>query len=205
MLQTLADCRHPVSIITKSALIERDLDILASMAKQQLAEVSVSITSLDNDLTRRLEPRAASPARRLKTIAALAAAGVPCGVMMAPIIPAVTDSEIETLLAAAAKAGAVGAGYVLLRLPHELKTIFADWLQTHLPLRANKVLAQLTRAHGGQVYNPKFFARHRGEGPLAQLVARRFERAKNKHGLGKPRRPLRTDLFCPPAAAGRLL
>ncbi|MGI9337950.1 MAG: PA0069 family radical SAM protein, partial [Gammaproteobacteria bacterium] len=133
MLMLLAECRHPVSLITKSALIERDIDILAKMARDNLVEVAVSITSLDADLTRKLEPRAANPARRLNIIRHLSDAGIPVIVMMAPIIPAITDGEIETLLAAAAENGARGAGYVVLRLPHELKEVFRAWLQTHMP------------------------------------------------------------------------
>lgn len=203
MLEVMAECRHPVSLITKSALIERDLDLLQTLARQQLVDVAVSITSLDADLTRRLEPRAANPMRRLKIIERLTAAGIPCTVMMAPIIPAVTDNEIESLLAAAAKAGVVGAGYVVLRLPHELTEVFEHWLRAHLPLRADKVLAQLRDIHGGRGYDPTFFKRHRGQGILAELIARRFERAREQFGLTRRRRlPLRCDLFCPPRPDG---
>ena len=197
-LETLADCHHPVSLITKSALIERDLDLLGEMAKENLVEAAVSITSLDATLTRKLEPRAAAPARRLKIIERLAFAGVPTTVLMAPVIPAVTDGEIESLLTAAANAGAVGAGYVILRLPYELKEVFAGWLQTHMPLRAKKVMAQVRNLHGGRDYNPQFFARHRGGGILAQLIHQRFEKAKKRTGLQHPRRQLRCDLFRPP-------
>ena len=199
MLEVLADCRHPVSLITKSALIERDLDIIADMAKQGLADAAVSITSLDNTLTRRLEPRAAAPARRLKIIERLAAAGVPTTVMMAPIIPAVTDDEIESLLQAAANAGARNAGYIMLRLPHELKEVFSGWLQTHMPLRAEKVMAQLRAMHGGRDYNPTFFTRQRGSGVLAALVASRFEKARRRFGLRHRHEHLRCDLFRPPS------
>ncbi len=199
MLEVLAECRHPLSLITKSALIERDLDILAEMASARLAEVAVSLTSLDAALTRKLEPRAASPQRRLKIIRNLSDAGVPVTVMMAPVIPAVTDGEIESLLAAAAEAGAAGAGYVVLRLPHELKEVFAGWLREHLPLRAEKVMAQVRALHGGKDYNPEFFARHRGKGALADLIAARFARAKRRCGLERRlKNPLRCDLFRPP-------
>lgn len=174
MLQTLSDSGHPVSLLTKSALIERDIDILQDMARRNLAEVGISLTSLDNTLTRRMEPRAAAPARRLKTIATLAQAGIPVNVMMAPIIPALTDHEIESLLAAAAQAGATSAGYVILRLPRELVQIFEQWLQSHLPLRAKKIMAQVRQLHGGKNYDPTHFRRHRGTGVLAQLIARRF-------------------------------
>ena len=202
MLEVLAEARHPVSLITKSALIERDLDIITDMAKDNLVETAVSITSLDADLTRKLEPRAASPARRLRVIRALAEVGAPVSVLMAPIIPAATDGEIESLLQAAAEAGATGAGYVVLRLPHELREVFADWLAAHMPLRAQKVMAQVRELHGGKDYNAKFFARHRGTGVLADLIAARFARAKKRFGLDHSRLGrLRCDLFRPPSPA----
>ena len=202
MLEVLAEARHPVSLITKSALIERDLDIITDMAKDNLVETAVSITSLDADLTRKLEPRAANPARRLRVIRALAEAGAPVSVLMAPIIPAATDGEIESLLQAAAEAGATGAGYVVLRLPHELREVFADWLAAHMPLRAQKVMAQVRELHGGKDYNAKFFARHRGTGVLADLIAARFARAKKRFGLDHSRLGrLRCDLFRPPSPA----
>ncbi|MGI9298668.1 MAG: PA0069 family radical SAM protein [Gammaproteobacteria bacterium] len=206
MLEVLAECRHPVSLVTKSALIERDLDILAPMAKDGLAEAAVSLTSLNPELTRKLEPRAAAPMRRLKTIRNLAAAGVPTSVLLAPIIPAVNDGEIESLLAAAAEAGAAAAGYVVLRLPHELKEVFREWLETHMPQRAQKVMSQVRDLHGGRDYNPEFFARHRGRGVLADLIARRFAAARRRHELDAPRQiPLRSDLFRPPPDAQRTL
>ena len=200
MLELLAECRHPVSLITKSALIERDVDILADMAKNNLAEAAISITSLDATLTRQLEPRAAAPARRLKMITTLAAAKIPTTILMAPIIPAINDTEIESLLAAAADAGAKNAGYVVLRLPHELVGVFRQWLQVHMPQRAKKVMTQVQSLHGGQDYNAEFFARHRGRGVLAELIARRFAAARRRHQLAPPRQsPLRCDLFCPPS------
>ena len=220
MLEVLAACRHPVSLVTKSALIERDLDILTALAKDNLIAVAVSITSLDANLTRKLEPRAASPARRLKIIRNLSAAGVPVSVLVAPVIPAVNDGEIESLLAAAADNGATGAGYVALRLPHELKTVFRQWLEAHLPQRAEKVLAQVRALHGGKDYEPQFFNRHRGRGVLAELIARRFAVARRRHGLDSPREfavarrhgldstdetVLREDLFRPPPGAQRKL
>lgn len=204
MLEILAECRHPVSLITKSALIERDLDILADMAKNCLVAAFVSITSLNPELTRKLEPRAAAPARRLKIIRNLADAGVPVSVLLAPIIPAITDGEIESLLAAAAKSGAAGAGYVVLRLPHELKEVFRQWLEAHMPLRAEKVMAQIRALHGGKDYEPQFFTRHRGRGVLAELIARRFAAARRRFGLDLPRHAeLRRDLFRPPPCAQR--
>lgn len=202
LLEILAECRHPVSLITKSALIERDIDILRDMARQQLVDTAVSITSLDNDLTRRLEARAAAPQRRLKIIETLAAAGIPVTVLMAPIIPAVTDSEIETLLQAAAAAGASSAGYAILRLPHELSSVFRDWLHTHLPQRAEKVIAQLRSIHGGRDYNSTLFIRHRGQGTFADFIEQRFDGARRRNGLNKRRRqPLRCDLFLPPVSS----
>lgn len=202
MLEVLAECRHPVSLITKSALIERDLDILADMASQNLVEAAVSLTSMDADLTRKLEPRAANPLRRLKIIKTLSDAGIPVTALMAPIIPALTDSEIEKLLEKAAQAGARGAGYVVLRLPHELKEVFAEWLAEHFPLRAEKVMSQVRDLHGGKDYNPEFFARHRGRGVLANLIAGRFEAARRRFGLDRPRMlSLRCDLFRPPTGA----
>ena len=202
MLEILHECRHPVSLITKSALIERDLDLLAAMARQSLAEATVSITSLDADLTRKLEPRAATPARRLKIINNLSAAGIPTTVLMAPIIPSLTDGEIESLLAAAAKAGAENAGYVVLRLPHELKIVFRQWLEAHMPQRAQKIMSQVRDLHGGQDYCPEFFTRHSGRGALSELIARRFTVARRRYGLDSPRRSLlRCDLFRPPLTA----
>ena len=199
MLEVLAEARHPVSLITKSALIERDLDIIADLARDNLVSTAVSITSLDADLTRKLEPRAANPNRRLRVIRALADIGAPVSVLMAPIIPAVTDGEIESLLQAAAESGASGAGYVVLRLPHELREVFADWLSAHMPLRAKKVMAQVRDLHGGKDYNPQFFARHKGSGALANLIAARFARAKKRFGLDNARiGRLRCDLFRPP-------
>ena len=200
MLEVLAEARHPVSLITKSALIERDLDIIADLARDNLVSTAVSITSLDSDLTRKLEPRAANPNRRLRVIRALADIGAPVSVLMAPIIPAVTDNEIESLLQAAAESGASGAGYVVLRLPHELREVFADWLTAHMPLRAKKVMAQVRDLHGGKDYNPQFFARHKGSGALANLIAARFARAKKRFGLDNARiGRLRCDLFRPPS------
>ena len=204
ILEVLAACRHPVSLITKSALIERDLPLLKEMAESGLVEAAVSITTLDSTLSRRLEPRAANPARRLKVIERLAAAGIPVTVLMAPIIPAVNDGEIEALLAAAGKAGACRAGYVILRLPHELREVFRDWLRTHLPMRAEKVMQQLRDMHGGQDYRPQFFARHKGSGVFAELIAKRVRRAARLAGMEGGRAVLRTDLFVPPAVDGQL-
>lgn len=206
MLEVLAECRHPVSLITKSALIERDLDLLSDMAADHLVHAAVSLTSLNAALTRKLEPRAASPARRLKIVRNLSDAGVPVSVLIAPVIPAVNDAEIESLLSAAAQAGAKSAGYVALRLPHELKEVFRQWLTTHMPDRAQKVISQIQSLHGGKDYNAQFFTRHTGSGAFAELIAQRFAAARRRFGLHSPRRaPLRCDLFRPPPGAQQSL
>jgi DNA repair photolyase len=206
VLEVLARCRHPLTIVTKSAAVVRDLDLLAPMARQNLARVAISVTTLDSDLARRLEPRAAAPHRRLQAIRQLSAAGVPTAVMIAPIIPALTDHELERILEAAAAAGASSAGYVLLRLPHEVKELFEDWLRAHAPGRAAHVLSLVRQCRGGRLYDASFGRRMRGEGPYAQLIERRFAAARRRLvGLAVETRPLRTDLFEPPGGAGRQL
>lgn len=204
ILQVLARYRHPVSVITKSALIERDVDLLAEMAGQGLVCVMVSVTTLQPDLARRLEPRAASPARRLEAIRRIAAAGVPVGVLFAPLIPALNDHEMEAVLAAARDAGASSAGSVLLRLPHELKDLFTDWLARHAPGRAEHVLSLLAQMRGGRLNDPRFGSRMRGEGVLAELHARRLEQARRRLGLDRQGPALRCDLFLPPRRQGEL-
>lgn len=199
LLEVMQETRHPVSVITKNALILRDLDLLSALAQQGLVRVYVSVTSLDAGLSQVLEPRASAPHRRLQTIARLRAAGVPVGVMVAPLIPFVNDDEMEAILGQVAEAGAEWAGYVMLRLPHEVKDLFRDWLQTHLPLRAERVMAALQQMRGGRDNDPRFGARMSGQGTLAQLLRRRFELACARHGLNQgERRPLRCDLFQPP-------
>jgi DNA repair photolyase len=205
ILEVLARCRHPVTIVTKSAGVVRDLDLLAPMAREHLARVAVSVTTLDRDLARRLEPRAAAPGRRLEAIRELSAAGVPTAVMVAPIIPALTDHEIETILRAAAAAGASSAGYVLLRLPHEVKELFGDWLSAHAPERAGHVLSLVRQCRSGRLYDATFGRRMRGEGPYAELIERRFAAAKRRLGLGAGSTALRTDLFAPPGGNDRQL
>ena len=202
ILELLAACRHPLTITTKSALVERDLDLLAPMARAALVRVYVSVPTLDERLARRLEPRAPSPARRIQTLAALAAAGVPCGVMVAPVVPALTDAGIENVLETAARAGARTAGWVLLRLPWELRPLFEAWLERHVPLRASHVLSLLRALRAGQVNDPRFGTRMTGEGPYAELLARRFALACRRFGLaGRDAPPLETRLFRPPAGA----
>jgi DNA repair photolyase len=200
ILAVLARCRHPVTIVTKSALIVRDLDLLTDLAKDQLVSVMVSVTALTNEIKRTLEPRTASPAARLRVIEQLSEAGVPVGVLVAPVIPAITDHEMEEILSAAKAAGASRAGYVLLRLPHELKIIFRDWLAEHYPDRAKHVMSLINQSRGGKDYDSQFGTRMRGTGPYAELLRTRFDLAKRKLGFAgaEERYELNTKLFQPP-------
>ncbi len=200
ILAVLARCRHPVTIVTKGALIVRDLDLLTDLAKDHLVSVMVSVTSLTNEIKRTLEPRTASPAARLRVIEQLSGAGVPVGVLVAPVIPAITDHEIEDILSAAKAAGASRAGYVLLRLPHELKIIFRDWLAEHYPDRAKHVMSLINQSRGGKDYDSQFGTRMRGTGPYAELLRTRFDLAKRKLGFAgaEERYELNTKLFRPP-------
>ena len=202
VLEVLAECRHPVTIVTKSALIVRDLDLLQDLARDQLVSVMVSVTSLDSEIKRTMEPRTAAPQARLKVIAQLAAAGVPVGVLVAPIIPALTDHEMEHILEAARSAGATSAGYVLLRLPHEVKDLFREWLAEHYPDRARHVMSLINQTRGGKDYQAEFGTRMVGTGVFAQLLRTRFDLARRKLGLddAERRHELRSDLFRPPAA-----
>jgi len=183
LLQVAAQYNQPVRLITKGSLITRDLDLLAGMARRNQASVSISITSLSSTVKRALEPRTAGPAARLKVIAELAAAGIPVGVMVAPVIPAITDHELETILARAAAAGAERAGYVVLRLPHGVKDLFRDWLEQHYPQRAAHVMSLVQQLHGGRDYNPAWGARMTGSGVFANLLAQRFTLACRRLGL----------------------
>jgi DNA repair photolyase len=190
---------HPVGLVTKSGLVTRDLDIFAPMAERSLAKVAVSVTTLDPKLARTMEPRAATPAKRLATIRQLAEAGVPAAVMVAPILPAINDHEIEDILQAAVAAGARSAGYVLLRLPHELKDLVRDWLKEHYPDKLKHVFSLVRDARGGKDYDSAWGQRMTGAGPYAWMIGRRFETACERLGLNQRRAPLRTDLFAPPA------
>jgi len=203
ILAVLARCRHPVTIVTKSALIVRDLDLLTDLAKDKLVSVMVSVTSLTNDIKRTLEPRTASPQARLRVIQQLSEAGVPVGVLVAPVIPAITDHEIEDIMSAAKEAGASRAGYVLLRLPHELKVIFREWLAEHYPDRAKHVMSLINQSRGGKDYDSQFGTRMRGTGPYAELLRTRFDLAKRKLGFAgaEERYELDTSLFRPPVKA----
>jgi DNA repair photolyase len=203
ILEVLSRTRHPVAVITKSALVVRDLDLLGDLARDNLVSVTLSVTTLDDDLKRKLEPRAASPAARVRTLAALTAAGVPCGVMVAPVIPAITDHEMERILEACAAAGARSAGYVLLRLPYEVKDLFREWLAAHYPDRAAHVMSLIHEMRGGRDNDPNFGSRMRGTGPYALLLRNRFRLACQRLELNSPGRgALDTTRFTPPVPAG---
>jgi DNA repair photolyase len=180
VLEVLHECRHPVGLITKSSLIERDIDLLADMARQQLAAVAITLTTLDHQLSRILEPRAASPTRRLQTIRRLHEAGIPVSVSVAPVIPHITEPELEAVLTAALEAGASMAGYTVLRLPWEVNPLFQQWLETHFPLRAEKVMNCIRDIRGGRENDPNFGSRMRGEGIYADLIRQRFNKTLRK-------------------------
>jgi DNA repair photolyase len=203
ILEVLREFHHPVTIVTKGALIQRDIDILSDMAREKLAVVTVSVTTLDRDLARTMEPRAATPERRIETIAALSKAGVPTGVLSAPMIPALNDREMEAILERAREAGASVAGYTLLRLPLELKALFKEWLETHEPQKAAHVLSLVAQCHGGKIYDSAWSKRMVGGGPYAEMLAARFDRACRKLGYSpRSTHMLDTSRFCPPAQKG---
>lgn len=199
VLEVLEETRHPVGIVTKSALVLRDLDILARMAADGLAKVAISITTLDPALARDMEPRAPTPARRLEAVKALAEAGVPVTVLTAPIIPSLNDHEIERLLEAAHAAGATEAGYVLLRLPNEIKDLVQEWLVNRHPAKVRRILSLVRETRGGKLYDSGWGVRQTGEGPVAWTIGRRFELAARRLKLDRRHLRLRTDLFTPPA------
>jgi DNA repair photolyase len=199
VLEVLDRYNHPVGIVTKSSGVLRDLDILASMAKRNLARVHISLTTLDARLARVMEPRAATPARRLHAIAELTRAGVPTGVLAAPMIPALNDAEMEKILEASAKAGARHANYVLLRLPLELREMFEQWLHTHFPDRARHVLSLIRQTRAGALNDPRFHHRFAGQGVYADLLSSRFTRAARQFGFGEARAQLDCDRFVVPA------
>jgi DNA repair photolyase len=204
LLEIVQRHRHPVAIITKGALVTRDIDILADMAADGLCSVAISITTLDANLKRVLEPRAASGPARLAAVEALAAAGIPVTVLFAPVIPALNDSEMETVLASSSDAGAKSAAYMLLRLPLEIRDLFFEWLQQHYPLRAQHVISVLRQCRGGTDYDSRFGHRMRGTGTFAELLSQRFRVACNRLGLARGEGSgKRTDLFIPPAGKGR--
>ncbi|MFO1526392.1 MAG: PA0069 family radical SAM protein [Turneriella sp.] len=201
LLRVFAAYRHPVALITKSALIMRDTDILSALAESDLVRAYISITSLDPNLARRMEPRASTPAARLRALETLSHRGIKTGVMLAPQIPFVNDHEMEAILAAAAGAGAGTAAYITLRLPYGLKEIFRDWLSRHFPDRADKVMQTLMSMHGGEEYRAEFFSRMRGEGVYAEMLARRFAVAARRAGLDARHNPMPTEYFHVPADA----
>ncbi|HMD59171.1 MAG TPA: PA0069 family radical SAM protein [Steroidobacteraceae bacterium] len=205
LLEVLSETAHPVMLLTKGALILRDLDLLRSLAERNLVWAMVTLTTLDANLKRTLEPRAASAEARLRVLGQLSAAGIPCGVMAAPMIPAVNDAELEQILERATAAGASQAGYVLLRLPGEVAGLFRQWLDQHLPDRAAHVMSLLQSARGGRDNDPRFGHRMRGNGAWAQLLRDRFKLTCRRLGLNRyPGPQPRTDLFRPPSAHGQL-
>jgi len=205
ILEVLSETNHPVGIVTKSALVLRDLDILKPMAERGLVKVALSVTTLDRKLARAMEPRASTPGKRLETIARLNDAGIPTSVMVAPVLPGLTDMEMEKILERAAAAGAKQAGYVLLRLPLEIGDLFTEWLKANCPDRANRVLSLMRSTRGGKLYDAKWNERMVGDGPFAWMIGRRFEIAAARLGLNKRSTDLRTDLFTPPVLKGQQL
>ncbi|WP_226780660.1 PA0069 family radical SAM protein [Oceaniglobus trochenteri] len=202
VLEVLSEFRHPVTVATKGTLVERDADILGEMGQAGLARVGISITTLDRDMARRLEPRVPSPARRLKAIETLARAGVPVRVMVSPVIPGLSDPEIESILGAARDAGAVAASWIMLRLPYEVSPLFVAWLREHYPARTGKIMSRLREMHGGKEYSATWHHRMRGEGPHAEMIGKRFDLACARLGLDATLPPLRNDLFHVPPRPG---
>ena len=203
ILDVLSAANHPVGIVTKSALVLRDLDLLTSMAKRGLVKVALSVTTLDRKLARAMEPRASTPDKRLETLERLVGAGVPASVMVAPVIPGLTDMEMERILERASSAGVTQAGYVLLRLPLEIGDLFTEWLMGNCPDRAKRVLSLMRSTRGGKLYDAKWGKRMVGDGPYAWMIGRRFEVAAERLGLNKSSVELRTDLFTPPVLKGQ--
>lgn len=200
-LEVLVEFRNPVAVITKSRLVARDADLLGELARFDAASVSISITTLDPELQRRMEPRAPRPGLRLAAIEALARAGVPVGVLVAPVVPGLTEHELPAILRAAAEAGASHAGYVVLRLPHAVKQLVDDWLARHYPERRDKVLRRVRALRGGRLYDPRWGVRQRGEGAYADQIAQLFEMGRRRAGIPAERRPLSTAHFRRPPAA----
>jgi DNA repair photolyase len=198
VVELLVECRHPFTITTKSDRVLRDLDLLKPAGELGICSVALSVTSLDPKLARKLEPRAPAPRKRLAAVKALNEAGVPCHVAIAPVIPQITDHDLEGIIEAAVEVGARGAFFLPVRLPHEVAPLFRDWLKTHFPERAGKVMATINSLRGGKDNDPHFFSRMRGKGPWADLLRTRFEKAAKRFGLPQSKFPLRRDLFEPP-------
>ncbi|MCT4559290.1 MAG: PA0069 family radical SAM protein [Pelagimonas sp.] len=201
-LQVLQACDHPVAIVTKGTLIERDIDILSDMAKRRLVRVGISVTTLDVGLSRRMEPRCPAPKRRLQTIDRLSAAGIEVRAMISPVVPGLTDHELEGILTACRDAGACAASWIMLRLPFEVAQLWEDWLEEHHPDRRSRVLGHLRDMHEGEVYSSNWFKRMRGTGVYAHMIAQRFNRAQKALGLDQDLPELRKDLFRPPVLPG---
>jgi DNA repair photolyase len=204
-LEVLSAANHPVGIVTKSALVLRDLDLLKSMANRGLVKVALSVTTLDRKLARAMEPRASTPDKRLDTLERLVDAGVPAAVMVAPVVPGLNDTEMERILERASSIGVKNAGYVLLRLPLEIGDLFTEWLKANCPDRASRVLSLMRSTRGGRLYDAKWGERMTGDGPYAWMIGRRFELAAKRLGLNESSVELRTDLFTPPSGAGQQL
>jgi len=202
ILEVLSDFSHPVTIVTKSALVERDLDILTHMADRDLAQVLFSFTTLDSKLSRKLEPRPAAPQRRMQALKRTSEAGVSTGVLVAPVIPGLTDAELERILEVSREAGAEAAGYVVLRLPLEVEELFQEWLEHHEPLKARRVMSLVRQFHGGKAYGSTFGRRMRGTGPFSELLCRRFTLACERLGLNTTHRTLDCGRFVPPTQSG---
>ena len=202
VLEVLSEYQHPVAIVTKGTLIERDVDILGQMGKAGLARVGISVTTLDRELARRMEPRVPSPKRRLETIRRLTDAGCPVRVMASPVVPALTDHELEAILEAGAKAGAVAASWIMLRLPHAVSALFREWLEEHYPDRAARVMGRVRELHGGKDYDPEWGKRMTGEGLFAEMLDQRFRLTIKRLALAHDLPPLRTDLFRRPPKTG---
>jgi DNA repair photolyase len=205
ILEVLSAANHPVGIVTKSALVLRDLDILRSMAERGLVKVALSVTTLDRKLARAMEPRASTPDKRIETLERLTAAGIPTAVMVAPVIPGLNDMEMERILERCAAAGVKGAGYVLLRLPLEIGELFMEWLRENCPDRASRVISLMRQTRGGKLYDSEWGDRMVGDGPYAWMIGRRFEMAADRLGFNKEKAELRTDLFTPPVLPGQQL
>ena len=210
ILEVMAECNHPLTIVTKSALIERDIDLLAPMARKNLVKAFLSVTTLDRKLARALEPRAASPQRRIDALRALSSAGIPCGVMVAPLIPALTDPALEAILEAAAGAGATMAGWILLRLPNEVRPLFKEWLAARHPQRADHVISIVRQSREGRENDPRFGSRMTGNGNFVDLIGKRFDLACRRLGMNREenhmasRGGLECGLFRPPRLSGQM-
>jgi DNA repair photolyase len=202
IIEVLNECQHPLTIVTKSRLIQRDIDLLAELAKKELVQVFISVTSLDAELAQKLEPRASAPYRRVETIQTLSDAGIPVGIMFAPVIPCINDTEMEHILETSVDAGAETAGYVMLRLPYEVRELFREWLSVHMPLKKQHVMSMINDIREGKDYDANYHSRMRGAGVYASMIRKRFEHGCKILGLNRQRHELRTDIFQAPILPG---